>query len=58
MDKYIYDENNGLWHKIKRDYYIPCLTFPAEVERPIGILGQRHLRYIKQHKRIFNLENA
>lgn len=39
MDKYIYDENNGLWHELQGDYYIPCLTLPAEKERPIGIWG-------------------
>lgn len=36
MDKYIYDENNGLWYELKGDYYIPCLGLPAEEERPIG----------------------
>ena len=29
MDKYIYDENNGLWYELQGDYYIPCLTLPA-----------------------------
>ena len=32
------------------DYYIPCLTVPAQEERPIGIWGQRHLRYIKTER--------
>ena len=48
MEKYIYDKNNGLWYELHGDYYIPCLTVPAQEERPIGILGQRHLRYIKK----------
>ncbi len=26
MDKYIYDESNGLWYELQGDYYIPCLT--------------------------------
>lgn len=30
MDKYIYDESNGLWYELQGDYYIPCLTLPAE----------------------------
>ena len=47
MEKYIYDKDNGLWYELQGDYYIPCLTVPAQVERPIGIWGQRHLRYIK-----------
>lgn len=36
MDKYIYDENNGLWYELQGDYYLPCLTLPPE-EKPIGI---------------------
>lgn len=53
MDKYIYYENNGLWYELVEDYYIPCLRLPPEETKPIGIWGQRHLRYIKQHKRVF-----
>ncbi len=53
MDKYIYDENNGLWYELQGDYYIPCLTIPEEEQRPIGVWGQRHLRYIRQHKKVF-----
>ena len=44
MEKTIYDESNGLWYELRGDYYIPCLTVPAQGERPIGIWGQRHLR--------------
>lgn len=50
MDKYIYDESNGLWYELQGDYYIPCLTLPTEKERPIGIWGQRHKRYLKEYK--------
>ncbi len=53
MDKYIYDENNGLWYELQGEYYLPCLTLPPEEEKPIGIWGQRHLRYIKEHERLF-----
>lgn len=53
MEKYIYDEKNGLWYDLNGDYYIPCLELPEEEQRPIGIWGQRHLRYIKQHRRVF-----
>lgn len=51
MDKYIYDENNELWYELQDDYYIPCLTLLAEEERTIGIWGQRHLRYLKEHQK-------
>ena len=50
MEKYIYDKSNGLWYELRGDYYYPCLTVPAEEEKPIGIWGQRHLRYIKQER--------
>ena len=51
MDKYIYDDKNGLWYELQGDYYIPCLILPAEKEQPIGLWGQRHLRYLKEHHR-------
>ena len=37
MEKTIYDESNGLWYALQGDYYIPCLTVPAQEEMPIGI---------------------
>lgn len=51
MDKYIYDENNGLWYELQGDYYLPCLTLPPEEEKSIGIWGQRHKRYLKEHRK-------
>lgn len=52
MDKYVFDNSNGLWYELIGDYYIPCLTLPAEEEQPIGIWGQRHLRYLKEYHRV------
>ncbi len=52
MEKYIYDSNNGLWYELQGDYYIPCLTLPEEESKPIGIWGQRHLRYLKEHRKV------
>ena len=46
MDKYIYDDKNGLWYELQGDYYIPCLILPTEKEQPIGLWGQRHLHYL------------
>ena len=51
MDKYIYNENNGLWYELQGDYYIPCLTIPEEEQRPIGVWGQRHFRYIREYRK-------
>ena len=56
MEKTIYDDNNGLWYELRGDYYIPCLTVPAQEERPIGIWGQRHLRYIKTERKALYAE--
>ena len=53
MEKYIYNEQNGLWYELQGDYYIPCLELPAEKEeRNIGIWGHRHLRYIREYKKV------
>lgn len=54
MDKYIYDENNGLWYELQGDYYLPCLTLPPEEEKSIGIWGQRHKRYLKEHRKVIH----
>ena len=51
MEKYIYDENNGLWYELQGDYYIPCLKLP---EINIGIWGERYLTYIREHKKLLH----
>ena len=51
MEKYIYNEQNGLWFELQGDYYLPCLKLPEEPEIHIGIWGQRHRRYLKSHRR-------
>ena len=55
MEKYIYDEKNGLWYELQGDYYLPCLKLPEEEQQPVGLWGQRHLRYIKQNRKVFYL---
>lgn len=52
MEKYKFDENNGLWYELQGDYYLPCLELPEEEQAYIGIWGQRHLRYLKEHHRV------
>ena len=51
MEKYIYDEKNGLHYELVGDYYLPCLTID-EPEHPIGIWGQRRHRYLRKHKKV------
>lgn len=50
MEKYITDERTGLKYELIGDYYFIAGDDEPE-ERPIGIWGQRHLRYLKQHRR-------
>ena len=50
MDKYIFDKSNGLWYELAGDYYFPCLTVPAEEEQSVGVWGQRHKQYLKEHR--------
>ena len=52
MAKSIFEEMGGTYHE-ENGYLIPDLTLPPEKEKPIGIWGQRHLRYIKEHKQLF-----
>ena len=51
MAKTIFEEMGGTYVR-QGDYFIPCLTLPAEKEnKPIGIWGQWHKRYLQEHKR-------
>ena len=50
MEKYITDERTGLKYELVGDYYFIAGDDEPE-ERPIGIWGQRHLRYLKQHRK-------
>ena len=52
MAKTIFEEPGGAYVR-QGDYLLPCLSPSAEKEnKPIGVWGQRHLRYIRQYKRI------
>ena len=66
MEKTIIDEHTGWEYEIKGDYYYPTgriqrggVMTPNELpedngsgeEKPIGVWGQRHLRYIRQYKK-------
>ena len=51
MKKTIFEEMGGIYIR-HGDYLIPCLTLPEEEkQRFIGVWGQRHKRYLKEHKR-------
>ena len=52
MIKYITDEKNGLDYKLVNGVYLPNLV-STETNFEIGIWGQRHLHYIKEHRKMF-----
>ena len=45
-------EQMGGAYTLQGDYYLPNLTLPAEENKIIGIWGQRHARYLKQHYKV------
>ena len=51
MEKYITDERTGLKYELVGDYYLIVGDDEPEQE-PIGIWGQRHLRYLREHHRV------
>ena len=53
MKKFITDERTGLHYELVGDYYlIAGEDKPEQEQEPIGIWGQRHLRYLKEHHRV------
>ena len=52
MEKRIYNEQTGISYTLQGDYYLPDLALPDAEEQAVGLWGQRHLRYIKQHKKV------
>ena len=56
MEKHIYNPQTGISYTLQGDYYLPDLALPEEENTPeIGLWGQRHLRYIKQHRKVLYL---
>lgn len=51
MEKSIFEQMGGTYTQ-QGDYILPNLTLPTEEKQSIGIWGQRHARYLKQHHRI------
>ena len=51
MAKTIFEQMGGTY-TMQGDYCLPDLTLPSEEERPIGVWGQRRLRYLKQYHKI------
>ena len=52
MDKHFYNEQTGIGYTLQGDYYLPDLVCSDEREQHIGLWGQRHLRHLKQHRKV------
>jgi hypothetical protein len=50
MAKTIFEEMGGTYTQVG-DYLLPDLKLPEEEQQPIGVWGQRHWRYLKEHRR-------
>ena len=54
MEKYIYDQNNGLWYELQGDYYIPCLTLEGDAQS-LGIWGRKRLQHLREsHEGVYS----
>lgn len=49
MEKYIYDEKNGLHYKLVGDYYLTCLEAPEAPQ--VGVWGHRRKTYLREHNK-------
>ena len=55
MKKHYIDEKAGISYTLHGDYYLPDFALPAEEEICIGIWGQRHAAFLKEHqRRVYN----
>lgn len=52
MKQHYIDERTGIGYTLQGDYYLPDLTLPIKENKPIGIWGQRHAKYLKQNHKV------
>lgn len=52
MKQHYIDERTGIGYTLQNDYYLPDLTLPIEENKPIGVWGQRHKCYLKEHRKV------
>ena len=52
MESFVTDERAGLKYELVGDYYLIAGDDEPEEDQPIGVWGQRHLRYLKEHRRV------
>ena len=52
MERFVTDERTGLKYELVGDYYLIAGDDESEGDPPIGVWGQRYLRYLKEHRRV------
>ena len=52
MERFVMDEHTRLKYELVGDYYLIAGEDEPEEYQPIGVWGQRHLRYLKEHRRV------
>ena len=52
MEKQIYNKQTGIGYILQGDYYLPDLKLPEHEDKPLGLWGQRHARYLKQNHKV------
>ena len=50
--KSLFEQMGGTYTQ-QGNYFLPDLQLPPEEERPVGVWGQRRLRYLREHRPIF-----
>lgn len=51
MEKSLFEQMGGTYTQVG-DYLLPNLILPEQQDQPLGVWGQRHTRYLKQHHKI------
>ena len=51
MEKSLFEQMGGTYTQVG-DYLLPNITLPPQDSISIGIWGQRHARYLKQHRKV------
>ena len=51
MEKSLFEQLGGTYTRVG-NYLLPNLTLSEEEQKPIGIWGQRHARYLKQNHKV------
>ena len=51
MKQHITDQKTGIAYTLHGEYYLPNCSLPAEEEISIGVWGERHKQFLKNHQR-------